>query len=181
MSSARPFLITGMPRCRAAWLSVLCTTGNSLCYYNASFGFNTIEDLRALYASEYYKFVGVADTALSLFLPEIIESIKPRTLIIDREPERATDLTRRARESMLQFQNHPLVMWVPFEALHTKRVIQKLFWHLMPEATFDECRYEQLEKMRIGADPDESAREYKRRKPQIEQFLRTAGRAMATA
>ena len=135
---------------------------------------NDISDLAAMYESDYYKFVGVADPALSLFLPKIMESIKPQTVIIDREPEKETNWTRLAREAMMKFREHPLVLWVPFDALHTKRVIQKIFWHLMPGETFDETRYEQLEKMHIGADPEESARVYTKRKPQIEQFMRSA-------
>jgi hypothetical protein len=154
--TAKPFLITGMPRCKAAWLSVLCTTGDSLCYYAASREFRDTKDAVSLYQSDFYKFIGIADSELSFALPWILETIKPRTVILDREPSDVDPQDFRggrpevARERIMQFRNHPLVMFVPHEALETKRVIQKIYWHLMPGGSFDECRYDQLAKMRIG-------------------------------
>lgn len=180
---SQPFLITGMPRGRQAWLSVLCTTGRSLCYYDPSVRFSQIEDLRSLYDSEFYKFVGVADTAMSFFLPWILENIRPRTLIIDRDPaeveashERIGNLSSNAptlaHAAILPFKEHPLVMWVPFEALSRKRVIQRIFWHLMPGEPFDETRYEELARLHIGIDLKDQVAEVQRRKPQLERLFR---------
>jgi hypothetical protein len=157
VSKAKAFLITGMPRCRAAWLSVLCTTGSSLCYYGPSREFQNVRDVAALYASDFYKNIGIADSDLSFALPWLLETIKPRTVLLDRDAaeveadEMIGGSPREAREKIQQFRNHPLVMFVPFEALELKRVIQKIFWHLMPGESFDEVRFEQLEKMRIDS------------------------------
>jgi hypothetical protein len=171
---ANAFLITGSPRCRAAWLSVLCSTANARCYYNPSYGFTDLSDLERLYESDHYKFVGAADSVLALFLPQILDTIKPRTLIVYREPEKRTRYTKQAFEAMEAVKNHPLVLCAPFEALAHKRVIQKLFWHLLPGEAFDEERYAQLEKMRITADPEWAAAEYVKCRPQLERFIRTA-------
>jgi hypothetical protein len=171
---ANSFLITGSPRCRAAWLTVLCTTANSRCYYSPSYYFTDLSDLERLYESDHYKFVGAADSLLTLFLPQILDTIKPRTLVVYREPEKETRLTKQAYDVMESVKNHPLVLHAPFEALAHKRVIQKLFWHLLPGEAFDEERYAQLEKMRITADPDWAAAEYVKRRPNIERFIRTA-------
>jgi hypothetical protein len=162
--SAKPYLITCLPQSAEAWLSVLCTTEQSLCYHDQLPFLSSLEDLRGLYDSTYYKNVGIADSGLGFFLPWIMDNIKPRTVIIDRDPQEVTDAlvdmglmrTNHAfvlYERLKEFFEHPLVMRVPYEALGTKRVMQKIFWHLMPGATFDESRYDQLSKMYIQAMP----------------------------
>ena len=172
-----------MPRARQAWLSVLCTTGNSMCYYDPSVRFSDISDLKLQYDSDYYKFVGVADTAMSFFLPWIIENIAPRILIIDRDPVDIEALNRKvgnicsnlpvlAHEELVKFKTHPLVMWVPYEALSHKRVIQRIFWHLMPGEAFDEVRYEELSRLHIGIDLKDQAAAVLKRKTQLQQLFR---------
>jgi hypothetical protein len=156
---AQPFLITGLPRSRTAWLSVLCTTGNAFCYHEPSTQFEDISDLKDFYNKDSPRFVGVSDAALGFYLPWIMENIRPKTLIIDRDIEdvkksfgrlgaRTTGL-RMLYDDLVAFREHPSVMWVPYCLLDTKRIIEKIFLHLMPGESFDEARYEQLSDMRI--------------------------------
>lgn len=161
--SAKPFLIVGLPRSRTAWLSVLCTTSESICYHDAIEGIRELPQLIERYKSDFYKHIGLADIGLGFFLGWILEHISPRTLIVDRDPSDVTEemvkmgLPRTnyadlMHERLLPFKDHPLVMWVPYEALDKKRVIEKIYWHLMPGHAFDEERYEQLAKMNITTD-----------------------------
>ena len=181
--NATPFLITGLPRSRTAWLSVLCSTGQAICYHEPIGGMRDISDIEALYKSEFYKFVGISDSTLGFFLPWILKNVKPRTVIIERDMKEVmqslfeiglprSNLVELLMDRLREFKDHPLVMWVPFEALKTKRVVQKIFWHLMPNSAFDEMRYEQLEKMRIAVDVKTIFAEAKRHKDNLDSLLR---------
>ena len=161
--NAKPFLITGQPRARTAWLSVLCSTGASMCYHEPSGGMGDISELKGVFDSDFYKFVGVSDSIMGFFLDWIFEHIAPRTVIVERDPGEVldslsllglprTNLPYLLRENLERFKDHPLVMWVPFDALETKRIVQRVFWHLMPGEPFDENRYDLLAKMRIETD-----------------------------
>ena len=161
--NAQPFLITGLPRSRTAWLSVLCTTGNAICYHEPSICFDDIADLRDFYDKGTARYIGASDAGLGFFLSWILENIKPRTLIVDRDVDEVNrSLSRiglKPKNSMTllhrelrKFQSHPLVMWVPFFALERKHIVQKIFSHLMPGEDFDETRYEHLSSMNIQVD-----------------------------
>jgi hypothetical protein len=162
--SAKPYLITGLPQSGDAWLSVFCTVERTICYHDEFPHLTALDDLTDIYRSDYYTHVGIADSGLGFFLPWIMENIQPRTVIIDRDPQEVTDAiaamgmarTDHAfvlRDRIKLFYDHPLVLRVPYEALGQKRVMQKIFWHLMPGVAFDEVRYEQLSKMYIQAMP----------------------------
>jgi hypothetical protein len=55
-------------------------------------------------------------------------------------------------ERLLSVKGCPGVMWVSFDSLNDKRIMQKIWWHLMPGAAFDEERYEVFKDLRIEAD-----------------------------
>ena len=180
--SAEKFLITGLPRTRAAWLSVFCTTGQSICYHEPSTQISDLSELDRIFASDFYKHVGIADSGLGFFLDWILENIKPRTLIVDRDPAEVTELLVKLgvarsnyadllHEKLMRFKSHPLVMWVPMEALQQKRVMQKVYWHLMPGEAFDEVRYEQLSKMTIEADPTKVVNQASQGRPAAMRLL----------
>ena len=58
--SAKPFLVTGLPRSRTAWLSVFMSGAGSICYHEPIGGIREVSDIEAIYKSDYYKFVGIA-------------------------------------------------------------------------------------------------------------------------
>lgn len=145
--SAKPFLITGLPNTRMEWMSVFCTPSEALCFLEPAFF--DVGSLKSMYQSEFYKFVGIASSKAGHSLDWILENVQPRTLIVERDAK-TPDEARL--DTKLQAQRaHPLVMWVPLEALDRKRVLQKIYWHLMPGHPFDEERYNQLERVRIEA------------------------------
>lgn len=161
--SARPFLITGLPRSRTAWLSVLCTTGDSICYHEPTSTMNDIKELADVYDKPSLKYVGASDSGLGFFLPWVMEAINPRTVIIDRGLDEVRQslvkcgITKEGGLRMLmdclnRYKYHPSVLWVPYKALDNKRWIEKIWMHLMPGLVFDEGRYEQLAHMNITVD-----------------------------
>jgi hypothetical protein len=181
--SAKPFLITGLPRSRTAWLSVFMTTGTSMCYHDAVTKIGSIEELPKLFESEFYKHVGISDCSVGFFLEWILENIRPRTVIVDRDPAEVTNSMARLgfprtnlapllHAQLLKFQKHPLVMWIPFEALNRKRVIERMYWHLTPGEAFDEARYEHLAKMRIETDLKRTVEEYYSHKDRLDNLMR---------
>lgn len=139
------------------------SNGTTHCYHDAVEHLSNIEQIDELFQKPMYKHVGISDSGLGFFLDYILENVKPRTLIIERDPKEVaaslrgiglpnTNFIDLLAERLQEFKEHELVMWVPFEALNSKRVMQKIFWHLTPGEAFDETRYELLAKMNIQCD-----------------------------
>lgn len=161
--TAKPFFITGLPRSRTAWMSVFTTTGDSICYHEPITKIHEIEDLKGIFSSDYYKYVGVSDSGLGFHLKWILENIKAPTVIIDRDIDECnseleklskgrlpkTNFCELLHKELVSFKDHPLVMWVPFKEMKKKSIMGKVFCHLMPDVTFDELRFEELDKLNI--------------------------------
>lgn len=149
--NAQPFLVTGLPRTRTAWMSVFLTTGESICYHEPSMGMSDITEISAVYDSSFYKYVGVSDHLIGKHLAWLLENIKPATVIIDRslDPDEIANGGKLVQDNLNSFKEHPLVLWVTYESLTQKRVMQKVFWHLLPGVPFDEARYAELERFNI--------------------------------
>jgi hypothetical protein len=179
--SARPFLITGLPRSRTAWLSVLATTGKSMCYHHPTF--SKIEDLAPYYDHDSLDYVGVSYSMMGFFLPWILENIKPRTLIVMRNIDdvRAsmdkiglnTEAVDVLRDTLIQYMKHPLVYVIPFPALDDTRVMSKAFAHLMPGMPFDETRFKQLCQLNIQMDVPKAIRFFREKRPEVLSLLKT--------
>jgi hypothetical protein len=178
-----PFLVTGLPRSRTAWMSVLTTTAHSLCLHEPSAAFKDIEELRGFYDCDYPNFIGASDSGLGFFLPWILENIRPHTLIIERDPQEVTEslcqlgLPRTNYAYLLQeaiepFRHHPLCLWVRFDRLDDRRTIEKVFWHLMPGVPFDEERWAQLARMHIQVDLRKALQHYSLHRSAADCFMR---------
>ena len=164
---AGKFFVTGLPRSRTAWMSAFLSTGETLCYHEPSYQIAKIEELPRLYDSTFYRHIGVSESGLGFHIEWILENIKCRTLIIERD---IGDVEESMREmgipmdrfyycdlllqTLLDVKNHPLVKWVHFNSLVHKRVMQDIYWWLMPGMAFDEQRWEQFSEFKIEiADP----------------------------
>jgi hypothetical protein len=180
---AQPFLITGLPRCREAWLSVLTTTDKTVCKFHPLLDIADKTELPSMFESAFYSHIGLADSSLAFFTGWLLEHVKPRTVIVDRDLEDVqrsiieiggarSNVPELMREELLKYREHPLVLWVPYESLAMKRTIQRIFFHLLPGVPFDETRYESLVKMRIGIHLKDAGVEYARNQPQMENLLR---------
>jgi len=162
------FFITGMPNTPLAWLAVLCTTDQVLCRHSPTPVLASIDDLKSLYEPGAYRHVGIADSALGFFAERILREYHPRTVVVYREPRevddeiaakgvKATNYNDLLAEALERIHKAPSVMWVPCQALRQKRVIQKIFWHLLPGVAFDEARFDMLWSLMIQVDPEKSA------------------------
>lgn len=162
--NAQRFFVTGLPRSRTAWLSVLLTTDRSICFHEPSPRLNDISELEGVFASQFYDYAGASDSGLGFFIERILEEFAPRTVVIERplaEVEEslaqfglpASNYCELLKEKLEAAFAHPLVMRVPFAALDDWRWVQQLYWHLMPGLNFDETRFHELAKMRIETDP----------------------------
>lgn len=61
--SSKPFIITGLPRSRTAWLSVLFACNGVKCIHDAS-GYNSEDELIELIASDSNSMYGIVDSGL---------------------------------------------------------------------------------------------------------------------
>ena len=163
MSAAKPFLITGMPMTGTAWLSAFLTTGTSIVYHEPLGRLGNLDEIADLYRSNFYKFVGVSDTGIGLFLDWMMEHVRPRTVILDRPIEEIeselgkiglarTNYLELLHDSLMKHRSNPEVLVVPYEATHNKRGAEKIYWHLCPGEAFDEVRFAEFLRYRIEID-----------------------------
>lgn len=161
--TAKPFFITGLPRSRTAWLSVLMTTGNSICFHEPSRDFESLDDMEGKFKSESHQYVGISDSGLGFLIGGIVKRFNPRILIVERPIQEvedslnfiglpATNYCELLKAELDAVHDMPTIMRVPFELLKDKNVIQRIFWHLTPGMPFDEERYNALTWMNIQTD-----------------------------
>lgn len=179
---SRRFFITGLPRSRTAWLAVLCSGDTTICLHDPIGQMSALEDLDILWQPGSYQYKGIADPGLGFFASKILERYAPRTLVIERpikDVENAiaamglprTNYCDLLGAELAKVRNHPLVMRVPFASLDSKRVVSKIFWHLMPGMTFHEERYDLLAKMRIETSLPQALKRGFERAPQIQAMM----------
>ena len=162
--SAKPFLITGLPRSRTAWMSAFFCTGNIFCLHEPMSTLYDISEAGRLFTSDFHSHVGVSDTAAGFFLPWIMENVNPPTVIIERDLADVEEDLRRVGipvvndmqtvllKKLNEYRHHPNVLWVGFDSLSDKRIMQKIWFHLVPGVPFDDERYEQLNDLNIQAN-----------------------------
>ena len=144
----QPFLITGLPRSRTAWWSVVASTPFSVCLHEPAKECSSFKQLKALWLSlPVYR--GISDSGIAHQLPRIMKEIEPRTLIVDRDPsavlasfrrywgkpfdeERVQRVLAGAYVALKAHHSHPLVKVVKFEALNDYDTAQECFKWLMP-------------------------------------------------
>ena len=162
--NAKTFLITGLPRSRTAWFSAFMSTGSSICFHEPLKFMSDISELPEALRSVNHTYVGASDSGAGYFLPWITQRMPDmQILVIDRDIDVVeASMTRIGypmrqalsllSERLLSVKGCPGVMWVSFDSLNDKRIMQKIWWHLMPGAAFDEERYEVFKDLRIEAD-----------------------------
>jgi hypothetical protein len=160
---ARKFLVVAMPCCDMAWLSAFLNVGNSICYFDPLGNLVDLEELHEIYRSTSYKYIGIADNGLGFFLDWIKENIGCPIVVLDRDPHDvsnvmlklgypATNYPHLAHEELVKHRHDANVLWVPNELLREKRVIQKVFWHVMPGEPFDEVRFKEFARYKIEVE-----------------------------
>ena len=159
------FLITGLPRCRTAWLSVAATEYRSICYHEPTQFLPEWRDIERIWSGNRYAYIGISDHGLGFHLAEILNRWTPRTLIVERgvrEVEAALAAAFPGQSSpgycpllaerLAEIPEHPLVRRVSFQALGDTEEVFRCLRHLMPEARLDYVRLQELQRMNIQVD-----------------------------
>ena len=83
---SEPFLITGLPRSRTAWMAEIATDGDMACHHEPMTWLNRWDDIftRIWGVADGPRYMGISDHLLGFYLPEIMARSMPRTLIIER-------------------------------------------------------------------------------------------------
>lgn len=164
-----PFLITGIPRSRTAWFSVVTTTPKSICYHEPTSSLDSFEALRDLWADDRFPYVGVSDSSLVMQLGRILQEVEPRVLIIDRAPEEAArsfdcymsgsgrnfrphPICVALHEELQRYRAHPSVFWLDYDAVSDIEAVAEAIAWIIPDVTFP--KLEELMHMNVQADRD---------------------------
>ena len=182
---AGKFFVTGLPRSRTAWMSAFLSTGETLCLHEPCCLISQIDQLPAVLDTTFYKHMGFADSGLGFHIEWILENLKPRTLIIERDVAEVEESFRKAglvannfyycdllAQTLLEFRDHPLVKWVHFNSLGHKRVMQDIYWWLMPGMAFDEARYEQFSSFNIEVNLERTIERAYKSEKNLESLFR---------
>lgn len=151
---AAPFLITGMPRSRTAWWSVVTSTARSICTHEPEPDRATFEGLGRYFKNDAFEFSGISDSSIVTgLIGPVLQEWKPRTLIVLRPRDQVLrsflSYAKHApvfnahilREQLERWDEnakswatskHPLVKVVDFGALENLAVVQECFEWLMP-------------------------------------------------
>lgn len=160
-----PFLISGLPRSRTAWLARAATIdGVSVCEHEPASRMSGLEDLQRYYferqgAAEY---VGISDPTLSAMLPVILDFLPMRTLVVLRDPQEVINsLLAMGRDpknvtlgvkGINAVQGHPLVYGIRFNELGNSYKVKKALEWLMPGTKVSRRAIEALQSKRISID-----------------------------
>jgi len=160
-----PFLITGLPRSRTAWLAAAAMNDHSICYHEPLQYFDRWDDvftrIWGVRPDNGVRYIGVSDHALGFHLAAIMRRAAPRTLIVERP---IADVKVSLARCGLQGTNfcallqealafkHPNILRVSFAALESSDVVARCLAHLMPSAVISRARIEALQPLNIQAN-----------------------------
>ena len=166
----QPFFITGLPRSRTAWMAVAATTADSVCKHEPTMHYASFEALLEWWAADVHVLRGVSDSGLGMMLPEILNALGCRTLVVERpleDVERSiyqlwdehgvvgNQLLVRRRlnaldEVLARHRRHRLVKVVDFDDLCSPHVVAEALDWIMPMVAAPNLR--ELVRMNIQAD-----------------------------
>lgn len=159
---AEPFLITGLPRSRTAWMAAMASNDQSICIHEPLRYVRHWQDVfETVWGLECARYAGASDHGLGFHLREILERISPRTLIIERpiaEVEASLARIGVPKSNVcdllletLNACNHPLIMRVAYDDLALWSVVARCLRHLMPEARISSARIRTMQTLNIQA------------------------------
>jgi hypothetical protein len=175
----QPFLITGLPRSRTAWMAAVCNLDpHAICQHEPIQNLKHWHEALSLWAMRGYTYTGISDSSLGFHLLEILDRHAPNTLIILRDREAvelsleamgvyAANYCRLLHGRIQAALRHPLVMSVGFEELRDPNVVCDALRWLMPGCAVDRekvatmCRFnitvdvDQIMDKAIAANPDD--------------------------
>lgn len=163
-----PFIITGLPRSRTAWLARAATVyGHSSCPHEPTIQFREggMLDFMSFWmwwTSRPEHYAGVSDHHILQLLDPIYQQVEARTLFVLRPVQDVQESLRRAGLStrsigksvrlIEQYCERPHVRVIHYEELaDTDAVLECLQW-LMPGVPISRCRIEYLQQRHVEAD-----------------------------
>lgn len=164
-----PFLITGLPRSRTAWMAVAATNASSICYHEPISTMPKWEDVFDLWSASPWPYTGISDSSLGFHLEKILAEIKPRTLVIERPVDEVesslerilpamSNYTALLVEYLTPFLDHPLVRRVPYAALEDSETVVECLRYLMPHADVSLVKIAELQRLNIQTDMERTIR-----------------------
>jgi hypothetical protein len=99
--SKRHYFITGLPRCRSAWLANLLTWDNSFCYHDGWLGIASVDQFAAMLNETPADKVGNSDPANVFFWEELAERFpEAKWVVVKRDYETTLASCQRAFTSV---------------------------------------------------------------------------------
>lgn len=175
----KPFFITGLPRCRTAWLANFLTWGDSFCYHEAVTRCATMSDLTTIFRSVPIgtRYVGDADPSLGYVPLAILEEYPDcRIAFIHRPLEESVESEWNAitwdgspafekatkegiQEQLVQLSLGISHLWknlpphrrmmTTFKDLEKETIVETIWHFCLPNTPFPRKRYEMLEDLRV--------------------------------
>lgn len=161
----RPFLITGFPRCRTAWMSVMANTvPGAICRHEPTAERPWWETLSLLREPEF-AYAGISDAALGFHLGEILRDAAFPVLIVTRDPGEVEaslaglgiygDMQKFCRvllDCMEPYRRHPSVRWIDHGELDDSATVTSCLRHLMPGAAIRPAKIAEMQHMNVQTD-----------------------------
>ena len=149
------FMITGLPRSRTAWWSVMASTPVSVCTHEPVKISTCFADLLSFWADPNHQFAGISDSSLYMQLDRILNQVQPQMLVILRDPGQVMESLRRcfarpksgatlldedtlfkriseAHHRLTRVANHALVKTVQFDDLNHEGVVASCLEWILP-------------------------------------------------
>lgn len=162
----QPFLITGLPRSRTAWLATLanCVPG-VICQHEPTQEWAAWEGCFTAWRGAQHAWAGFADHALGFHLPEIVARSAARVLIVDRDIEDVRTALGRLmptldfapflallKARLRAAATLPGVKVVPYAALRHFSAAYDCLEHLLPGAAIDRDKLGAQMRLHVQAD-----------------------------
>lgn len=160
-----PFIILGLPRSRTAWLANFLTFGEISCGHEMMSQFS-IHGLFDELTGSNLRYCGDADTAASMFLPDILRYMPDIPIVVvRRETKDVLTGLRKMGMSITEHQLRPMMdglceavklentLAVKFEDLDSESTLRAVQSHCAPGEPFDRQRASMLRDLNIQITP----------------------------
>lgn len=160
----RNFFITGLPRSRTAWLSVLLSDQDSFCYHELLSNCQGISEFHKKLSNPFFNKVGNSDSGLSLYWDKIKNYYKncPLILIYRNEQEsldslkNSLKLSQEQAEFVIEYTSEKLktldpTLTVYYEDLDNYEICNDIFKHIINKNLKYE-KWEALNKLNITVE-----------------------------
>lgn len=162
-----PFLISGLPRSRTAWLSILFTHYPSFCLHEGLSKFGDVGSMVKAFSMSGVP-VGDSDSGLTLFPDAVLSAAaagQVRLAVIDRDaadvyvslnefykgsPYSASDVMAKALPGHKAIMASPDALVVKFDDLSDETKVAELYQHLIPGLAFPAAWFHQLRLLQVN-------------------------------